>query len=136
MRCDTESDLAGYLDQKKSGWKKYKDVIVGMTLDQCWNEFFHEDAVFGYDRFQQIQGFKDIKFQPFDNKMHRIMTLVVPVVGVPLLSQTRVTKTLSVVHKSESKIMVEIVSQTIDAPYSNTFVCKEAWLLIGSQMEP
>jgi hypothetical protein len=60
------------------------------------------------------------------------MTLVVPVTGVPFLSQTSVTKTLTFVERSDNKIIFEIESQTIEAPYSDSFVCKEAWLIVGS----
>jgi len=65
-----------------------------------------------------------------------MLDLVCPVVGVPFISQTRVTKTITMVHRSASKVIIDIESKTYEAPYSDTFVCKEAWVVIGSEQDP
>lgn len=70
-------------------------------------EFFDEKAKFGFDQLQEIQKFWDVKLQPYEEGK-RVMTLVVPVSGVPFLSSTRVTKTITIVHRSDSKIILEI----------------------------
>ena len=33
-------------------------------------------------------------------------------------------------------MIIEIESKTHEAPYSDTFVCKEAWLVLGSEKDP
>lgn len=133
-RFANEADLKEYLDQATSSWKKYKDLSLDLSVEQFWSEFFDESAKFGFDRHMEIQKFWDIKIEPFEEKK-RVLTLVVPVSGVPFLSQTRVTKTITLVHRSDNKIILEIQSKTHEAPYSDTFVCREAWVIVGSAKE-
>lgn len=59
------------------------------------------------------------------------MNSIVPLVGVPFISQTRATKTCNIVHRSEAKLIVEVDVKTHDAPYGDTFTCKEAWIVMA-----
>jgi hypothetical protein len=61
------------------------------------------------------------------------MTFILPVTGVPFINQTRASKTISLIERSQSKLVVEVVVETFDAPYCDSFVCKECWVLIGSE---
>lgn len=56
---------------------------------------------------------------------------IVPLVGVPFISQTRATKRSIIMHRSETKLIVEVDVKTHDAPYGDTFTCKEAWIVIS-----
>ena len=58
----------------------------------------------------------------------RTMTCVIPLVGVPFCESTRCTKTFQIKKKTDTQIIIEIDSKTIDAPYSDTFSCKELWI--------
>jgi len=60
-----------------------------------------------------------------------IINSIVPLVGVPFISQTRVTKTCNIVHRSETKLVVDVDVKTHDAPYGDTFTCKEAWIVMA-----
>lgn len=130
-RYSTESDILAYFENGKSDWKLHKHTTIDLSVNQFWTEFLAEDAAFGLDKLQEIQGFWDVVFQPLEDSK-RIMTLVVPVTGVPFVSKTRVTKTVTFHERSENKIIFEIVSKTHEAPYSDTFVCKETWIIVGS----
>lgn len=39
-------------------------------------------------------------------------------------------------EKSESKLVFDFENKTYDAPYSDSFVTKEAWVIVGSQKNP
>jgi len=58
------------------------------------------------------------------------MSMVIPVTGVPFIKQTRANKTINISKREDTKIVLDVVSQTIDAPYSDCFLCKESWLLL------
>jgi hypothetical protein len=61
------------------------------------------------------------------------MNFILPVTGVPFINQTRAQKTISIIERSSYKLAVEIVVETFDAPYCDSFVCKECWVVIGSE---
>lgn len=63
------------------------------------------------------------------------MNCIIPLVGVPFINQTRCTKTISLIERSGSRIVVEIDCKTYDAPYCDTFLCKECWVITGSEIE-
>ena len=50
---------------------------------------------------------------------------VIPLVGVPFINQSRAVATLNIHQRLSNKIVMEIDTKTIDAPYSDTFSCKE-----------
>ena len=56
----------------------------------------------------------------------------VPVVGVPFISQTRCIKTQTIITRSETELVIEVDAKTLDAPYSDTFTCKEMWILVSA----
>jgi hypothetical protein len=62
--------------------------------------------------------------------------IVVPVKGVPFISETRCTKNISQIKRDSSSLIIMNQSQTIDAPYSDTFVCRELWIVHGAKSRP
>ena len=60
----------------------------------------------------------------------RTMKCVIPLEGVPFCDSTRCTKTFVIKKKSDTQLIIEIDSKTIDAPYSDTFSCKELWIAV------
>ena len=60
------------------------------------------------------------------------ITCSVPVTGVPFITATRSTKTIKMIKRSETVIVMEIESKTLDAPYSDTFTCKETWIILSA----
>jgi hypothetical protein len=39
---------------------------------------------------------------------------------------------MNLVEKSETEIVIEIDTKTIEAPYSDTFSCNETWIVISN----
>ena len=60
-----------------------------------------------------------------------IFKCIVPVVGVPFCTQTRITKTVEIMQINPELIVIEIDSKTIDAPYSDSFSCKECFVTVN-----
>jgi hypothetical protein len=42
---------------------------------------------------------------------------------------------VSLIERSGTRIVVEIDCKTYDAPYCDTFLCKECWVITGSDIE-
>jgi hypothetical protein len=58
---------------------------------------------------------------------------MVPIVGVPFYDKTSCQKILELKKKTDNKILLEIESVTPEAPYADTFTCKEMWLAISPE---
>ena len=61
-----------------------------------------------------------------------VVTMVVPVVGVPFINSTRCEKVVNLEQKTPVKVLICIDTKTFDAPYCDTFVCKESWVILSS----
>ena len=59
------------------------------------------------------------------------MKLTMPLVGVPLCKETGCTKIITIKKKTDTEIIVDIDSKTIHAPYSETFSCRESWIVLS-----
>lgn len=66
-------------------------------------------------------------------KNQKILNCIIPLVGVPFINKTRCTKTITLIDRTPSRIVVEVDCKTYDAPYCDTFLCKECWIVIGSE---
>lgn len=106
---------------------------MDISIDNFYDEFISDDANFGLPEFyKNVQMFRDVSHQCW-KKNQKIINLVVPVVGVPFISSTRATVTVNLQKKLENKIVLDIDTKTIDAPYSDTFSSKEAQIVVGDK---
>mmetsp|Transcript_14877 Transcript_14877/g.23060 ORF Transcript_14877/g.23060 Transcript_14877/m.23060 type:complete len:268 (+) Transcript_14877:556-1359(+) len=99
-------------------------------MKQFFGEFIDDDAPFGFDTLSTCLEHHTIQKQPL-KKDQISMSMVVPVSGVPFIKQTRCNKNIFIRTRAEDKLVVEMESQTIDAPYSDCFLCKEAWIVVS-----
>lgn len=53
----------------------------------------------------------------------------VPVSGVPFITTTRAIKTVQLISRSDTELIIEMDVKTLDAPYCDTFTCKIAWIV-------
>jgi hypothetical protein len=60
-----------------------------------------------------------------------VFKCIVPVVGVPFCTQTRIVKTCEIMQISPELIVIEVDTKTIDAPYSDSFSCKESFVSVN-----
>ena len=74
---------------------------------------------------------KDVKVHQPWKKNVMIVNTVVPVTGVPFINSTRAIKTLTLVERTSTQFVLEVDTKTIDAPYSDTFSCKELWIVMS-----
>ena len=65
-------------------------------------------------------------------KSTRQFDCVVPVSGVPFISETRCIKTISIEKRDAASLIIVVTSKTLDAPYSDTFCCKDVTIVHGS----
>ena len=55
-----------------------------------------------------------------------------PLVGIPFVYETDNTKIYELVERTDNKVIIELDAKTKEAPYSDTFSCKELWIIISS----
>ena len=55
---------------------------------------------------------------------------VVPVKGVPFIKETRHERQIEIPEHTKTQLVMKMVSKTPDAPYSDTFVIREAWVAV------
>jgi len=113
----------------KEGWKPLDQFVAEISVSQFFEEFLAEEAPFGFDRLSELLKHTQIQKQPFKEKVMDI-NMVVPLTGVPFVNQTRCLKQVTIVSQSESKLVIEMDVKTFDAPYCDTFICKEAWVVL------
>ena len=66
-----------------------------------------------------------------------ILNNVIPVTGVPFVNSTRGLITIQMKVRNKKELVIEIDTKTLDAPYCDTFTCKEVWILMsGKEDEP
>lgn len=58
---------------------------------------------------------------------------VCPVKGVPFCDETTCNKIIKVVENTPSKLILDIESRTVEAPYSDTFYVQEAWIVLSNE---
>ena len=66
-------------------------------------------------------------------KLIRMLKTVIPVKGVPFLSSTRHRKSFKLLHKDETKVVVEMENRSLDIPYADVFYIHEKWHVISDK---
>ena len=75
-------------------------------------------------------NYKNFEVTPWDDDGKMVIKCVVAVRNVPFISETRSTYVYEIKVKTDFMMVVELDTKTIDAPYSDTFSCKEVWIAI------
>ena len=90
------------------------------------------DSPFGPKEYGLKNNYRNFEITPWDDDGKMIIKCVVAVKNVPFLTETRCTQTYQIKIKKDYQIVIELDSKTIDAPYSDTFSCKEVWIAMQS----
>lgn len=64
------------------------------------------------------------------NKNQLTVNCVVPLVNVPFIKKSNFVKTVVIKKRTSSKLVIEFDMKTLDAPYGDTFSCKESWIIL------
>ena len=120
-----------------NSWKKYKEIQLDMSVDEFFDEFFSDQAAFGFDKMLTVMTkCWDLQLSPWKNNNTRQWKMMGPIKGIPMMTQMPLIKTFTIVHRSESKMVIESDNNTPEAPYGRCFSNKECWVIIGSQKDP
>ena len=57
------------------------------------------------------------------------ITSIIKLKGIPYYPQTRSIRDIELLQHSEDRLVIQLATKTLDAPYSDTFVCKYAIIL-------
>ena len=50
---------------------------------------------------------------------------------MPFLNETRTTLKFKIIKKTDSELVVEVETTTMDTPYSDTFLVREIWVAMA-----
>lgn len=118
--------------QADTEWVETVQTICDLGIDEVFEEFFSNNAPFGFEKLGSLQKHFDfIVNQPWKKNV-MIINVNIPVVGVPFIRETRAVKTVTIQVRSATELIVEMDTVTIDAPYSDTFSCKMAWIVVSA----
>lgn len=67
-------------------------------------------------------GHRDAKASPWKKNV-MVINSVVPVSGVPFITSTNSVKTVTIIKKTDTELIVDFETKTIEAPYSDSFTC-------------
>ena len=56
---------------------------------------------------------------------------IILLVGIPFLKQTRHVRNINLSARSKTRLVMNMDAKTPDAPYSDTFVIREAWIAVS-----
>lgn len=94
------------------------------------------DALFGLRHFAQVLEYKNIEQVNWTDGLNKgsqlAITQLVPLKNVPFCKQTNARNTVEIVEYEEGKVLVlQVNTTTIEAPYSDTFCCKELYVALS-----
>lgn len=108
-----------------------KKTILDISIDQFNDQFIADGGCYNLPKFyENVQMYTEVTSQPW-KKNQRVVNYVIPLVGVPFINQSRAVATLNIHQRQSNKIVMEIDTKTLDAPYSDTFSCKECQIILG-----
>lgn len=107
--------------------------MISLSINEFFDEFLANKAKFGFTQLADVLKHTNTQIRQPWKKNTMIIDCSVPVTGVPFISTTRAIKTITMLQRSEAELIIEIDVKTLDAPYSDTFTCKENWILLSGQ---
>ena len=111
--------------------------IIGIGPEEFYQNFWSDDCVFPLHTFyQKYEAHKNVvktawKKDGGQEVMH--IDSVLPIKGVPFCDETTCNKVFKVVENTPCKLVLDVDSKTVEAPYSDTFYVQEAWIVLSSQ---
>ena len=83
--------------------------ILPMTVSEFYDHFLRKNATFGFDDLDMIMKRKESIFES-DWKIDgtRLLKSLVPLSGVPFISETRHHKLLTIKERNERKVFLQI----------------------------
>ena len=100
-----------------------------MSVQQFDDEFLAENAKFPFEKHCEIIEYRDIIRTNEGNKS--TIKCIIPIKGVPFCTQTRAVRKVEL-KRSDTKIIMDMQTQTIDAPFSDCFCVRETWIILSS----
>ena len=111
--------------------------VISIGPEEFYKNFWSDDCVFPLHTFyQKYEAHKDVvKTAWKKTEGEEVMRIdsICPVKGVPFCNETTCNKTIKVVEKSPHKLILDVNSKTVEAPYSDTFYIQEAWIVLSSE---
>ena len=56
---------------------------------------------------------------------------MIPITGVPFINKTRQEKHMMIAERTDTKLALVMDNYSLDAPYGDSFMVKEEWLVLS-----
>lgn len=116
---------------QKNGWTHYSTEIISLSISEFYDEFLAENAKFSFQKWGELSKHTNFQIQQPWKKGVMVIHCVVPVTGAPFINSTRCIKTCTIVTRTDDTLVIEYNTKTLDAPYSDTFSCREVWIVLS-----
>ena len=111
--------------------------ILQIGPEEFYQNFWSDDCVFPlhtfYQKYEEHKAVVKTGWKKNGGQTSMHIKSVCPVKGVPFCDETTCNKTIKVVENSPCKLVLEMDSKTVEAPYSDTFYVQEAWLVLSTE---
>jgi len=77
----------------KQGWNEVMQVVLDISVCEFYQHFIAQKATFSLVHLEQILGHTNVKNTPWKKNI-MVINSIVPVSGVPFISQTNCIKTV------------------------------------------
>ncbi len=85
-----------------------------MTVNEFYESFLCDAAPFGQDAFFTKLGNRDVSIDPtWSSNNSKLLKAVIKISGVPFVSQSRHEKLITIVEKSDTKLIVKMDNRTL-----------------------
>ncbi|CDW81981.1 UNKNOWN [Stylonychia lemnae] len=125
---------------------RLETLILPINVTQIFDIIFSDNATYSFkSHFEAIKS-KDVTIDPnWDTKNDtstskmklpsKMIKQIIPVSGVPFLSETRHEKLLRLVTKCENEFIIDIENRSLDVPFSDCFIVHERWIAFQDQTQ-
>lgn len=114
-------------------WNTITENILPMTVNQFYDTFLSDNASFGLDHLGIKLGRFDMNLEKWrmkDGIQQRTLTCIVPVKGVPFVSQTRNERNMTLI-KEDNRLQFDCINKNPDLPYADSFLVREKWIVLS-----
>ena len=130
----SQGDLSSYLHYQGKDWKQANDPrLLPITLEQYYDTFCSDGGQFNPENFSIFnEESRNVSGTKWSNGQ-MVLQATVKVNGVPFIDEASSTGTYTLAEKSDSRVVIELTTETKDTPYSSTFVAHEVWVAVSSE---
>ena len=130
----SQSDLSSFLHYQGKDWKQANDErLLPISMEQYYDTFWSDGGKFNPENFAIFnEESRNVSGTNWSNGQ-MVLKAIVKVRGVPFIDEASSTGTYTLAEKNDSRVVIELTTETKDTPYSSTFVAHEVWVAVSAE---